>query len=306
MKRLDSALSNPQWKMLFEDSNVLRLPRTSSDHHPVLINTHPPRFTFGQHPFFLETIWFIDQSFPNLVDSSWQRHPDDISRALLDFTKHVKVWNQNSFRNIFHKKKRASRPSQWYSKGIVPWTELLSSNPWKEAPLWQPQHPPPRRGILGSQIQTKLDSSWWQKHKLLPFIHHLPLSPTQNLVLKKFCRRMDLQPLWYQRHVTHPLHQTIHYWSCFHPSITPRPQQPPPHSFLCPRIHLLWCYKGWNKRGCFLFQTHKSLVSWRISPYLLPKILEHCGTLHMHPYHWYLSIKKNPRRWELYPYLPCP
>lgn len=87
--------------MLFKDLNVLCLPRTSSDHHLVLINTHPPRFMFGQHPFCLETIWFTDQSFPNLVDSSWQRHLDDISRALLDFTKHVKVWNQ-----IFHKKKR--------------------------------------------------------------------------------------------------------------------------------------------------------------------------------------------------------
>ena len=40
MKQLERALSNPQWKLLFEDSHVHHLPRTSSDHHP----HSPPHF----------------------------------------------------------------------------------------------------------------------------------------------------------------------------------------------------------------------------------------------------------------------
>lgn len=45
MKRLDRALSNPQWKVLFEDAHVCHLPRTSSDHHPILLHTPPPPCT---------------------------------------------------------------------------------------------------------------------------------------------------------------------------------------------------------------------------------------------------------------------
>nr|POE77003.1 hypothetical protein CFP56_57529 [Quercus suber] len=36
MKRLDRALCNPGWLLLFEETNVFHLPKTSSDHHPLI------------------------------------------------------------------------------------------------------------------------------------------------------------------------------------------------------------------------------------------------------------------------------
>ena len=37
MKRLDHVLSNPQWKLLYVETTILHLPRTSSDHHTLTL-----------------------------------------------------------------------------------------------------------------------------------------------------------------------------------------------------------------------------------------------------------------------------
>ncbi|KAK9991116.1 hypothetical protein SO802_026101 [Lithocarpus litseifolius] len=105
MKRLDRFLATSQWKTLFEETNVLHLPKTSSDHCPVLVNTNPLPFNFGKRPFRLKTIWFSDPSFPSLSQKSWQTHPNDIALTIRDFTERATSWNRNIFGNIFHKKK---------------------------------------------------------------------------------------------------------------------------------------------------------------------------------------------------------
>ena len=107
MKRLDKALANSQWKLLFNDSHVCHLPRTFSDHHPILLHTTSHTFQpLSARPFHLETMWFSNPLFPTIVQNSWNYHPYDIISAMDDFTHHVKVWNANSFGNIFHKKKK--------------------------------------------------------------------------------------------------------------------------------------------------------------------------------------------------------
>lgn len=52
--RLDRALGNIEWKILFPEAEVIHLPMVSSDHAPLLINTDPPdtnrkpTFTYGE------------------------------------------------------------------------------------------------------------------------------------------------------------------------------------------------------------------------------------------------------------------
>ena len=75
MERLDKVLCNPSWKLCFEESNVLHLPRVSSYHNPILIELNSIRQVFGRRPFRLETIWFSDPSFPKLVEDSWHFFP---------------------------------------------------------------------------------------------------------------------------------------------------------------------------------------------------------------------------------------
>ena len=104
MKRLDKALANPQWKLLFNNSHVCHLLRTFSDHHPIILHTtlHTSQ-PLSTRPFHLETMWLNDPLFPTIVQNSWNNHPYDIILAKDDFTHRVKVWNANSFGNIFHK-----------------------------------------------------------------------------------------------------------------------------------------------------------------------------------------------------------
>ena len=99
-------ISNGNFSTLKPPSSIFHLHRTSFDHHLILIDTHPTAFNFGPRLFCLETIWFNDLSFPNLVRESWNAHPNDIALALLDFTLRAKSWNWNTLGNIFHRKKR--------------------------------------------------------------------------------------------------------------------------------------------------------------------------------------------------------
>lgn len=44
MERLDRFLANSEWIHLFPDSHVLRLPRITSDHCPVLNTQNQPNY----------------------------------------------------------------------------------------------------------------------------------------------------------------------------------------------------------------------------------------------------------------------
>ena len=89
MKRLDRAFCNPSWQLLFEETKVVHLPRTSSNHHPIFINTFPSPPHPCNRPFRLETLWFNDPSFPNVVKDVWHSHPDNAILALKEFTKRI-------------------------------------------------------------------------------------------------------------------------------------------------------------------------------------------------------------------------
>ncbi len=89
MERLDRFLCNPEWQQMFEEANVLHLPRTSSYHCSILLNSCPEPHSFGRRPFRLETMWFSDPSFPNLVKDSWSLFPYNVSLTLEDFTHRV-------------------------------------------------------------------------------------------------------------------------------------------------------------------------------------------------------------------------
>lgn len=57
-ERLDRALANAQWKLLFPNATVLHLPASQSDHCPLFLNTvqgtpQPLR------PFKFETMWML-------------------------------------------------------------------------------------------------------------------------------------------------------------------------------------------------------------------------------------------------------
>ena len=94
MERLNKVLCNPSWRRIFDETTVLHLPRTSSDHNPLLINTFASTLRASAHPFRLETMWFNDPSFLDIVKNSWRYFPENVFLAIKDSTSKVTLWKR--------------------------------------------------------------------------------------------------------------------------------------------------------------------------------------------------------------------
>jgi hypothetical protein len=72
-ERLDRAWCNLGWRHLFQGAGVHHLPRTHSDHHPVLVDCEAIHaFVSRKRPVRMEAAWFIHPQFEELVKSSWE------------------------------------------------------------------------------------------------------------------------------------------------------------------------------------------------------------------------------------------
>uniref|UniRef100_A0A2N9IKD9 CCHC-type domain-containing protein n=1 Tax=Fagus sylvatica TaxID=28930 RepID=A0A2N9IKD9_FAGSY len=71
MERLDRALANPDWRILFPEAAVSHLTRTHSDHCPFLLTLCPFIPHVLPRPFRFENIWLSHSDFPNIVDQAW-------------------------------------------------------------------------------------------------------------------------------------------------------------------------------------------------------------------------------------------
>ena len=151
MKHLDRALCNPSWYLLFEETTVLHLPKTSSDHHPIFINSSPSNLLHANRPFRLETIWFSDLLFPKIIQDSWNSHSEDAILALKDFTNKIRIWNRNVFGNIFQKKK-SSRSAQRHPDSSLLQPLSLPHQFGKKYQHRIPTYPKIGRRIMGYQI----------------------------------------------------------------------------------------------------------------------------------------------------------
>ncbi|XP_057745375.1 uncharacterized protein LOC130963259 [Arachis stenosperma] len=70
---MDRALSNGGWRIIFEGARVEVLPRTNSDHHPLLITTEPPLPTNKNRPFRYEAMWKMHPNFDEVIKDHWSQ-----------------------------------------------------------------------------------------------------------------------------------------------------------------------------------------------------------------------------------------
>jgi exonuclease III len=108
MQRLDRALANPEWRFLFPEANVTHLPRTHSDHCPILLTLHHNPISSLSRPFRFESIWLSHPDFPSVVTQAWSLPSTNLSETFHHFTSLVTNWNKLNFGNIFKKKKGES------------------------------------------------------------------------------------------------------------------------------------------------------------------------------------------------------
>lgn len=144
--RIDRCHANSLWLQLFPNSFVSHLPRTHSDHYPILLNilhySKPP-----QNFFRLDSFWLNHPTFLDLIKSYWKNELPNIDENITTLQKEIKNWSNHHFKNIFYEKKKL------YSR-ILGLQNILCSNPL-------PQHL-----ILEKNLQQKFFSISKQEEEL--------------------------------------------------------------------------------------------------------------------------------------------
>ncbi|XP_023878054.1 uncharacterized protein LOC111990509 [Quercus suber] len=105
LERLDRCFANPIWRIMYPEPVVTHLPRTFSDHHPVLIELWKPNANGLEQPFRFQTMWLLHPDFYRIVREAWPEGAN-LTMATTEFMRKAKKWNYEAFGNLFVKKKR--------------------------------------------------------------------------------------------------------------------------------------------------------------------------------------------------------
>ncbi|KAK3218141.1 hypothetical protein Dsin_012111 [Dipteronia sinensis] len=106
-ERLDRALCSMEWTTLFVEGFVRYLPRTSSDHCPIMLIlhiSHVPRNPFK--PFRFEAMRMKHEDFGDLVLLMWAGCGENVMEKVSSLSDKLRVWNRDSFGCLFQNKKR--------------------------------------------------------------------------------------------------------------------------------------------------------------------------------------------------------
>uniref|UniRef100_A0A2N9G9R7 Reverse transcriptase domain-containing protein n=1 Tax=Fagus sylvatica TaxID=28930 RepID=A0A2N9G9R7_FAGSY len=103
-ERLDRAVANVEWKRLFPKATIKHLPMLSSNHAPLVINSHED-IPNGPKPFRFEEAWTRDSNCSMVIKKSWvDRLRSPPQQSLFIRIRNVKVqlkwWNKFVFGSI--------------------------------------------------------------------------------------------------------------------------------------------------------------------------------------------------------------
>ncbi|XP_019189015.1 PREDICTED: uncharacterized protein LOC109183391 [Ipomoea nil] len=102
--RLDRAMCNLDWRIMFPEVTVTHLARLASDHAPILVQIKGKRLSRPIASFVFQAAWFTREDIRDVVDNTWDSNQNivDNSKALAAA---LSEWNKNSFGNIFKRKR---------------------------------------------------------------------------------------------------------------------------------------------------------------------------------------------------------
>ena len=118
LERLDRCFANLRWRILYPEAVVTHLPRTFSDHHPVLIELWKPNVNRLVRPFRFQTMWLLHPDFYRIVKEAWPNEAQ-LQMAIPEFTRKARKWNFEVFGNLFGKKKRVLARLQGTQKALA-------------------------------------------------------------------------------------------------------------------------------------------------------------------------------------------
>jgi hypothetical protein len=104
-ERLDRALCNSQWRLIYPDGCVKVLTRLDySDHHPLLISPKEAPHLVAPKQFKFESAWMIDSNYSDMLRQSWNNE-EAIVTNLANVERNIKVWRFQTIDQVIHQKK---------------------------------------------------------------------------------------------------------------------------------------------------------------------------------------------------------
>ncbi|KAK4728133.1 hypothetical protein R3W88_021121 [Solanum pinnatisectum] len=99
----------------FPDAQVLHLPKTHSDHCPLLLSLLKNVNFKKERIFRFESMWSSHPELVNIIQNVWNNNPN-LPTAINKFERDVTIWNRDTFGNIFYKKNKLIRRLQGIQK----------------------------------------------------------------------------------------------------------------------------------------------------------------------------------------------
>ncbi|PNX92648.1 hypothetical protein L195_g015788 [Trifolium pratense] len=104
-ERLDRALCNEKWRLVFPDGVVRVLARLDfSDHHPILITPKNVPHPVASRQFRFESAWLMDNTYNDMLASSWKQDKS-VVQNLSNVQNDLKRWKFQTFEQVLRKKK---------------------------------------------------------------------------------------------------------------------------------------------------------------------------------------------------------
>jgi hypothetical protein len=104
-ERLDRALCNSQWRIMFPDGYVKVLTRLDySDHHPIIISPKEAPHLVAPKHFRFESAWMLESNYNNMLRQSWNRDGSIVTN-LINVERNIKNWKFQTIDQVLHQKK---------------------------------------------------------------------------------------------------------------------------------------------------------------------------------------------------------
>ncbi|CAN1805082.1 Transposon TX1 uncharacterized 149 kDa protein, partial [Linum perenne] len=153
-QRLDRALANISWRTLFPEALLLHLPRTYSDHCPLLLKTTGNSLVQNLKPFRFEAMWTLEWDYEEVVKRVINYNCEELPNNLPEVQSALLEWNADRVGNIFQRKRRLLKRLE----GV---TRELATHPSDE--LWRFQQ---RLSMDFNQLLMMEEIFWFQKSRI--------------------------------------------------------------------------------------------------------------------------------------------
>ncbi|XP_058755237.1 uncharacterized protein LOC131628419 [Vicia villosa] len=117
-ERLDRAICNEEWRLLFTEAQVKVLTRVEfSDHHPIMIALTNSSHERIPKPFWFESAWMVDNKYIDRLRGFWNKQ-DDFMKNLQRVESDANEWKSCSVQHVQKVKRCIMARLQGIQRGI--------------------------------------------------------------------------------------------------------------------------------------------------------------------------------------------